>query len=326
KLHSLIHYVTSVQLFGSTDNYNTQHTERLHIDYTKEAYRATNTRDEYPQMTMWLERQEKIERHEKHIRWQHHSHDSAPLPSTTSKLFERQIRMTRYPTIQSVPIDDLVSKYGASFFYDAFARFVVLWRHPQTTRARLEREALDVHIPFRVVSVYHRIRFEDKCQGNAYADTIHIQPPSTNKKGQLIPGRFDTVLVYRGAENYSGIHAYRVAQVRVVFSIGPMALKHLFGDQNQPPQHLAYVEWFTAFRASPEPDSKLYKVERSYQGNDHLASIVPVTNITQSIHLSPLPGRVIPREWNSNTVLDNCRSFLVNAFCDTHSYLAFYDS
>ncbi|KAF9778022.1 hypothetical protein BJ322DRAFT_1102226 [Thelephora terrestris] len=31
KLHSLVHYVESIELFGTTDNYNTEYTERLHI-------------------------------------------------------------------------------------------------------------------------------------------------------------------------------------------------------------------------------------------------------------------------------------------------------
>ncbi|KIL55290.1 hypothetical protein M378DRAFT_49930, partial [Amanita muscaria Koide BX008] len=324
KLHALVHYVTSIQLFGSTDNYNTQHTERLHIDYTKEAYRATNTRDEYPQMTAWLERREKVDRHEKYIKWQNNSVDDTDAPPSQMRphlLTDRRIKMTRKPTIQVVSMDDLVLKYGATFFCGAFTRFVVLWRNPQINRTRLEREVLDVHIPFRTVSVYHRIRFEDAHTLEGFADTIHIQPQYKNTKGQLIPGRFDTALVKYGSEMQGGIHAFRVAQVRVVFSLGSAAIKHLFGNCELPPQHLAYVEWFTPFRASPEPDSKLYKIERSCQGNSRLASVIPVSHITQSIHLSPLPsGRVMPHEWNSNNILDNCRSFLVNVFTDTQTY------
>ena len=60
KLHSLIHYVSSIKLFGTTDNYNTEQSERLHIDFAKDAYHATNRKDEYQQMTVWLERSEKI--------------------------------------------------------------------------------------------------------------------------------------------------------------------------------------------------------------------------------------------------------------------------
>jgi len=60
KLHSLLHYESSIRLFGTTDNYNTEQTERLHIDFTKDAYHATNHKDEYMQMTTWLERREKV--------------------------------------------------------------------------------------------------------------------------------------------------------------------------------------------------------------------------------------------------------------------------
>jgi len=41
KLHSLAHYVGSIQLFGTTDNYNTEYTERLHIDLAVRADTAT---------------------------------------------------------------------------------------------------------------------------------------------------------------------------------------------------------------------------------------------------------------------------------------------
>jgi hypothetical protein len=69
KLHFLKHYVHLITLFGTTDNYNTEYTEWLHIDFAKDAYRATNHRDEYPQMTLWLERHEKIQYHAKYLTW-----------------------------------------------------------------------------------------------------------------------------------------------------------------------------------------------------------------------------------------------------------------
>lgn len=55
--------------------------------------------------------------------------------------------MTRLATVQIVSINELVSKYGAMSFYDAFSRFVVLWRNHQTPRAQLERDAMNVDIP-----------------------------------------------------------------------------------------------------------------------------------------------------------------------------------
>ena len=55
KLHSLLHYALSICLFGTTDNYNTEQTKQLHIDFMKDAYCATNHKDKYDQMTTWLE-------------------------------------------------------------------------------------------------------------------------------------------------------------------------------------------------------------------------------------------------------------------------------
>jgi hypothetical protein len=60
KLHSLLHYVVSITLFGTTDNYSTEQTEHLHIYFAKDAYRATNRKDEVHQMTTWLDCHEKI--------------------------------------------------------------------------------------------------------------------------------------------------------------------------------------------------------------------------------------------------------------------------
>ena len=208
KLHACLHYITSITFFGTTDNYNTQHTERLHIDFSKKAYRATNMKDEYPQMTNWLERQETIMRHSKYIEWRRQVLSTDPPTYrhyTPTRLASHCfIKMAKHPAIQSVPIEQLVLKYGAKFFRGAFARFVILWQNPQITRARLERDILDVHIPFINVSVYHRIRFRDKLLDVETVDSIHAQPPRKDKRGRPIAGRFDTCLV-RCGEGQNGI-------------------------------------------------------------------------------------------------------------------------
>jgi hypothetical protein len=69
KIHALMHYTTSISLFGAADNYNTEQTERIHIDLTKDTFRATNHKDEYPQMTTWVERREKVQQHAAFIKW-----------------------------------------------------------------------------------------------------------------------------------------------------------------------------------------------------------------------------------------------------------------
>ena len=63
KIHSLLHYSSLIHLFGTTDNYNTEQMEHLHIDFTKDTYHATNHKDKYNQMTMWLECCKKLQQH-----------------------------------------------------------------------------------------------------------------------------------------------------------------------------------------------------------------------------------------------------------------------
>ena len=60
KFHTMVHYTQSICTFSTTDNYNTEMFERFHIDFAKEGWRASNFRNELPQMTHWLERQEKV--------------------------------------------------------------------------------------------------------------------------------------------------------------------------------------------------------------------------------------------------------------------------
>ncbi|PSR74875.1 hypothetical protein PHLCEN_2v9490, partial [Hermanssonia centrifuga] len=69
KLHSMIHYVQSIQLLGSADGYNTEGPKRLHIDFAKLGYRASNCKQYVQQMTAWLEHQEAVRHFEAYLDW-----------------------------------------------------------------------------------------------------------------------------------------------------------------------------------------------------------------------------------------------------------------
>jgi hypothetical protein len=68
-LHSMLHYVNSIKMHGSADGYNSESPERLHIDYAKEAYRATNKMDYIHQMTIWLQSQENVRQFSVYLDW-----------------------------------------------------------------------------------------------------------------------------------------------------------------------------------------------------------------------------------------------------------------
>ena len=127
KLHFLCHYILAIKLFRTTDNYNTEMTECLHIDFAKDTYQATNHKDEFSQMTEWLEHQEKIMHHRNYIAWRTAQAVPTipPPPHLTSSYWEPPDmactlfpKMTHHPTRKSVPLADIISPngYGATDF------------------------------------------------------------------------------------------------------------------------------------------------------------------------------------------------------------------
>ena len=54
KLHSLLHFSQSIQLFGATDNYNTKQFKQLYLNFVKDAFCALNKQDEHLQMIKWV--------------------------------------------------------------------------------------------------------------------------------------------------------------------------------------------------------------------------------------------------------------------------------
>ncbi|KAF7369562.1 hypothetical protein MVEN_00286300 [Mycena venus] len=326
KLHNLCHYPLIIKLFGSTDNYNTEYTERLHIDLAKDAYRATNRKDEYTQMTLWLERKEKILRHEKFISWRI---AGSPVPDDTQSLWHpppviqhRHVQMPLHPSAKAVSLTAIETDYRAIYFRDAFARYAVSFGRPQLTNRQIENLAQNFYSPFQKLSVYHTIKFwNSDALGREHSvdmlDTVHVKPGYKNKQGRNIGGRFDTVLVNDGTGTHTGVAGYRVGRVRVVFKLSRKISDYLFPGA-QPPGHLAYVEWFSAFPPRPEPNHLMFKISRP---EERVASIIPIENIRRSIHLFPQFGPVVPRNWTSQNVLDMATKFYVSPWSDRHAYI-----
>lgn len=69
KLHNIKHYIDSIQSQGAANGFNTENTERLHIDLTKMGYNASNKRDYINQMTTWLRHQESIDHFAQYLQW-----------------------------------------------------------------------------------------------------------------------------------------------------------------------------------------------------------------------------------------------------------------
>jgi hypothetical protein len=203
KLHSLIHYSSSITLFGTTDNYNTEQTERLHIYLIKLAFEATNRKNEYPQMATWVERREKVQKQFAFVKRQQgidQASTQIPQPTGPPLPSARCIKIALHPTLKAVSFDDLAESYGAIDFQDALADYIARMNHPDLSAAALRARAANTLIPFRSVPVYHRIKFQQKGHPEV-VDSILVWPEQTDSHGRRIPSRFDTALVRSGSQD-----------------------------------------------------------------------------------------------------------------------------
>ncbi|KDQ19622.1 hypothetical protein BOTBODRAFT_102654 [Botryobasidium botryosum FD-172 SS1] len=327
KLHALEHYLASIMLFGTTDNYNTEFTERLHIDFAKDAYRASNRRDEFSQMTLWLLRKEKVLMHNSFIQWRLQGGQIVSPPRSPRlhlDVFRPRLtfQMAKHP-VRTVSMSDLASLYGAADFEQAVGEFLVRYKNPALATRQVRRLAESTPLEFQRVAVFHKIKFTipDFYDGGlpTIVDTIHARPHAHST-----PARFDTALINISGTPLapcSGIAGTRVAQVRAVFTLPAAAARSYFPTMDSP-LHLAYVDWFTPFGTQPNPDHRMYSIAHSVSGRDkvRVSSVVRVSDICRSIMLFPRFGPIAPRAWSSLSVLNDCTSFYVNPFSADHTY------
>ncbi|KAI9460078.1 hypothetical protein F5148DRAFT_1276771 [Russula earlei] len=69
KVYSMQHYVAGIKRLGSADGFNMESSERLHIDYAKRAFKASNHRDYIMQMARWIQCQEAMFINKQFLAW-----------------------------------------------------------------------------------------------------------------------------------------------------------------------------------------------------------------------------------------------------------------
>lgn len=221
KMHFPEHYRYLIELLGTTDNFNTKYTERLHIDLAKEAYRASNRKDKYIQMTLWLERKEKVLRHDRYIKWMEAGRPPLDTVNDLHKYSTSHILMTREPSVKAVPFEVLEQQYGAVSFAECLARYAVTLTHPTLSRTRMEEMVHYFHFDCNKVRVYHKAKFwEEDFPRYRHAsdeyDVIHATPPRRDPRGHEVPGRFDLAMVNGGHGSSIGVKGANCISFKVI--------------------------------------------------------------------------------------------------------------
>ncbi|KAG1884783.1 hypothetical protein F4604DRAFT_1977115 [Suillus subluteus] len=140
KFHTMLHYAQVIRDFRTTDNYNIEMFERFHIDCAKEGWRASNFRDEVPQMVQWLARQEK-----------------GP---------KMGISISKRPSALNQPLASVQSKHYCPLFSHHLIHYLNQFLNCSQGQAIPRSQLHSTQLPFNNISVWHAFKFRRDTLGN----------------------------------------------------------------------------------------------------------------------------------------------------------------
>jgi hypothetical protein len=222
KVHSLEHYEQLIYLFGSADGFNTESPERLHIDFAKNAYRASNRKDYIQQMTRWLQRQENVDRFSEFLSWTRNAPigstdlhtpasqpDTEPLADDALVIPELAVSIHQAysiakhppPSARHVTASTIISSngYNASQFLDALSTFL------------LSQGSYYQPLPHDVFGLWKQVVFKlpdiPEVGSRHSHNVIRAKPPTVpsgfgrRRPGDSEPGHADFALIRTGEVN-----------------------------------------------------------------------------------------------------------------------------
>ncbi|KAJ7576496.1 hypothetical protein C8J56DRAFT_1007498 [Mycena floridula] len=341
KFHSMCHYPSSIRSRGTNDGFNTEGTERLHIDLCKVGYSKSNRKGYTQQMTTWLTRQEAVDKFSRYLQWavidysipaerqvdldpdeeeseaQNAVDDEGDAEEEAGYIHvpHQQTVLPHYEVAKHLPsdlrrvsLDKLETSYGAYGFIDCLERFL-------KSRSMCPRD-FNKRSEDAVYSLYRRVTINlppaIQCSSYWTRDPVRATPlrPKRGLKKEA-PAHFDTVLARKEApQDISQRDTFNpsehfVARVRVIFK-----LPAVYGSFDEP---LAFVEWFTPLRVIHQSTS-MYQIKPATLAGQLRRSIIPVSLILRSCHLVPVFGSRVDRTWTKQNILDVCPSFLLNSY------------
>ncbi|KAG1740114.1 uncharacterized protein EDB91DRAFT_1237348 [Suillus paluster] len=160
KLHSFRHYITMIHMFRTMDNYNTEYTERLHIDLAKDAY---------PHSDLIYLRQPKLVKHPS-VKWvtfallaDHYGtvHFQAAVAHFTMKVMQPNLTVRQS---EDAACDVILPFQSIAVFH----------------------------------KVCYGTVDDDGMVNHLTVDAIHARPARHNGHNRRVPARFDTVLINLG--------------------------------------------------------------------------------------------------------------------------------
>ncbi|KAF9010890.1 hypothetical protein BDZ89DRAFT_1143453 [Hymenopellis radicata] len=230
--------------------------ERLHIDFAKKGWRASNKRDEFPQMTQWVVRKENVHSFERYTVWVKkqllfssfvitqdccytfcspplsqvpvaiiRSSARTPIPTTIIPQsaptprsgYIQDVSLPKNPTVPNKPLARIAKQHHVPNFAAHLLQYMnAVGRDTRGVNA-MEYPSL----PFNGLDVYYCFKFgrEGLTDDSEVRDVVKCSP--------LDGGCFDTVVVLTddGAES-AGLDGTRIGRIRVLFRIPAVMMMH----------------------------------------------------------------------------------------------------
>ncbi|QRW22532.1 helicase swr-1 [Rhizoctonia solani] len=311
----MIHYLESIWQMGAADGYITKTPKRLHIEFAKQAYKATNWHDFFAQMTVYLEQHKHIAKFDAYLHW--------AIPKYANNLQTQQgvykdpaapgWQLAQISPVPPIPISILSQVYSIHNFEFYMNKFFDNYNIPL------------VFSPDNRLTVFPKAtQIIDNAFATALVDCVHASPvPSVLGS----PGAFDMVLIkkaepgqgqFPGRLTY-GMPAHCIGQVCLIFKLLPHYNIH---------NPLVYIQQFDrpSWRA-PLVEVNMYRVKQTCHTQQYdkcyVEEVIPLVLICQTCHLIPQFGR--PKntpliDTPTADPLELFENFFINSYFDLHTF------
>ncbi|KZV82448.1 hypothetical protein EXIGLDRAFT_684827 [Exidia glandulosa HHB12029] len=343
KMHSMQHFIPSIRLFGEANAYNTELGERLHIDFAKDAYDATNKKkDSYlMQMCLWLECRERMN---DLGHWLAHRRNTTfdPRKRAPDKTQHEPIEYTKKPGNGICTFPELATTHYGAGLREAVNEFLDTYCYAEWKKKypRVPPPTFPHARSYHTVAVWNNMKFytpdvqtvaAKDTRDVAYALPQRARRTSRDPDDAGLAARFSPVFIKKGeAAGDGGTAGLRIAHLRVIFELPDKALARLEELHIEDPGKLAFVQWFTRL-GRRDVDSTMFKVSRETQyipgqgsNTQRRVSVIEASDIRRSCHLVPRLGRdttSIPRDLTSDNILEEWEGeFWVNHWVDKPMY------
>jgi hypothetical protein len=223
KLHNIQHYLDAILTLGSTDGFNSESPEPLHINLAKDVYHASNMHDYTEQMAVWLQRQEAVHLRKSYLLWCYlpvvdcevisnadndgDNNDCDDVHTLTAGSFVTKCsakspspitwHVAKHPAFANHPITELEALYGAVDFLPMFSEF--LWCHIPCMLKPSKYDRFDVYNQISIVLPFnHHISLtqplKTRIQTTPARDSHGHHPP--------VPAHFDMALIIEDPRSY----------------------------------------------------------------------------------------------------------------------------